>query len=1050
MEKREEDAQVKKLEQAVGSEKPGEDPAPHPVAIDLGLSGGVLADDFDAKKIRRKKKKKAPKNPEAEDSVPTIGLMNASAAPLPVSVGLFTGISLPQAEEKPNIFTDLEVDALEEPGVLRAHLRTAQSKILDLLKENEELRTKAEQMRREIRGLELVIDTRDTRLQQLEKQLHEAHEQAEAQVGPVAARPAPAPAPAPAPESPVPEAAPAPAAAPAPRFASHRMSLAANAISRLDIRAMMAAVTSGAAGGEEDDEDEDETAPPASMAPPPFRPKVVPSIANFTTSAPPTSAPPARPAPTPAAAPAPEKSEKSERAAPAPAHPAPAPVAAVSAPATGSLGVPRPVVAKPRPSPVPAPVPAPAAHAHAAKTPSPPPAAAPAPAPAPAPKPHPVASPAPTPSPSPKPATPAATAKPVVSPAKPASTPTSAGAGAAVMGLVAPAAAGKRYVSYEALKSVNSANYMEGVDLANKEDSLEPSEFARIFGMPYQHSFLRFCSADLMAFDWAPIASIFILIAIGYLMRVINRLDMAAGKPLSSMVVNLTLPGVILVKMISTAFPSNLIVFPFLAFFYDLFQMLGALLAFKIMRRKWPQTWSEDMKPPFLICCTSHNIGLFAYPIFEALYGDTSVFCMALWDLGNSVYIFIIAYGMCYYYRAPEKRDPKPAPPALPGAVELTPVPPAQLLIASAKDARPAAPSNPDACPVAPSSTDCKSDVATCSQATATGPQDHPEDAVVALTPPEPAVLSACIKSPSPPTLDGAPPMMVAAGGSQSDVPPSADVACVQSAPDTPPEAEPKTNGHDDTPCPASNEPGPEDEGPEDEGPEDEDKPGAPSVVVPTPPPTAAPAEPPPAAGLVRRQQTTSSSAPSPNPTPSPAPSVPAAATPGKPPAPRWVALCKKIGSMIPIPVIAYVVVISLNLSGVRAFPEPLRTVFGYFASSNTPLGLVLLGLYLQFWPSFPPRYKWLIIFELLYRYIPGFIFGIGLTALLQFGLGFDRITAIALGSCVLLPLPVTNVAFINEWGLDPQLPGVVCNLTVICSLVAVFVMYGVYYAFGG
>ncbi|KAJ4459894.1 hypothetical protein PAPYR_3952 [Paratrimastix pyriformis] len=469
----------------------------------------------------------------------------------------------------------------------------------------------------------------------------------------------------------------------------------------------------------------------------------------------------------------------------------------------------------------------------------------------------------------------------------------------------------------------------------------------------------------LMAFDVAPIATLFILIALGFVLKTVGRLDDSAGKPVASLLVNLTLPGILMVKMIKTTFDMKLIAFPFIAFTFNCLQLGGGLVLFPILRRKWPGTWNDDLKPPFLLCLTCHNIGVFAYPIFEALYGDTSVYCMAMWDLGNSVYMFGVAYAVSYHYRVTGRDPPKTTTehlqssgPKPGGDVELG------VIVTQ----------TPSEAGVMPGEQQAMSD-------SPRGTVDHPGEAA------------------APPELVEGPVPIGQAGDVVLPAPPQAEPAST-AAPKT---AQPPTGG-----VPLS-----------------DSSVLLPTVAVPTPPPTPTPAS-------------VGGSPPVPSASATGSAIAPVAAAPVPP---RWRRVGKKIGSMVPTPLVIYVIVISLNAAGVRAYPEPLASVFGYLANCNTPLGLLLLGVYLDFHPKMPPRYRWLILAELLYRYLWGFLCGIGLAALLRFGLGFDSITAISLGSCVILPLPVTNIAFCLEFGLDSKLPGIVCNLTVLCSLGAIFVI---------
>lgn len=125
---------------------------PQKPVIDFGLSGGILAEDLDQKKKTRRRKKKS----ATTDDVPIVGIMNAPVAPLPpVSVGLFTGVTLTHDEKPSILLPEEDIDKITDVEALRSRIKIAENRIVDLLKENEELRRNADGMRREIRGLEV-------------------------------------------------------------------------------------------------------------------------------------------------------------------------------------------------------------------------------------------------------------------------------------------------------------------------------------------------------------------------------------------------------------------------------------------------------------------------------------------------------------------------------------------------------------------------------------------------------------------------------------------------------------------------------------------------------------------------------------------------------------------------------------------------------------------------------------------------------------------------------------------------------------------------------
>jgi len=74
------------------------------------------------------------------------------------------------------------------------------------------------------------------------------------------------------------------------------------------------------------------------------------------------------------------------------------------------------------------------------------------------------------------------------------------------------------------------------------------------------------------------------------------------------------------------------------------------------------------------MCSSGQNIGLFAFPLVEALWGEEAVFVMIMWDIGNGMFIWTLTYFVAWYYRTKQTGDALPEPVASPPPL-LTPPP---------------------------------------------------------------------------------------------------------------------------------------------------------------------------------------------------------------------------------------------------------------------------------------------------------------------------------------------------------------------------------------
>ena len=131
-----------------------------------------------------------------------------------------------------------------------------------------------------------------------------------------------------------------------------------------------------------------------------------------------------------------------------------------------------------------------------------------------------------------------------------------------------------------------------------------------------------------------------IIIAIGYIIKKLNIVSQEEGKGIAKLILNVTLPCLVLYVVTSLEFSSEL----FLLFFICLIFSAVVLTFGFIVFRKYP----KEIRGILLMCIIGFNIGLFAYPLIEGIWGIEGLQHIALFDFANAFVIF----GICYVIAA--------------------------------------------------------------------------------------------------------------------------------------------------------------------------------------------------------------------------------------------------------------------------------------------------------------------------------------------------------------------------------------------------------------
>jgi len=126
------------------------------------------------------------------------------------------------------------------------------------------------------------------------------------------------------------------------------------------------------------------------------------------------------------------------------------------------------------------------------------------------------------------------------------------------------------------------------------------------------------------------------IIGLGYALKRGRVFTEEGGKFLAKLIVTLTLPAVIFVNVSTVDLKVDLILMPILAIAYSIVAV--ALAAVLTQKR------SRHERGIILMAAASFNVGNFAFPLIEGIWGAEGLQYAAMFDVGNGLFIFIGCY----------------------------------------------------------------------------------------------------------------------------------------------------------------------------------------------------------------------------------------------------------------------------------------------------------------------------------------------------------------------------------------------------------------------
>ncbi len=135
---------------------------------------------------------------------------------------------------------------------------------------------------------------------------------------------------------------------------------------------------------------------------------------------------------------------------------------------------------------------------------------------------------------------------------------------------------------------------------------------------------------------------IILLIALGYLLKRINFIKSADSQVLSTLVLNVTLPSLVIVNLNSANLDLPFSILPIMMLIYGI---LAKVIMVALFRK-----YDNHVKGSVGMMAASLNIGLFAYPLVETIWPKNGMIYFGMADIGGAIIMFGVTYFVGSYF----------------------------------------------------------------------------------------------------------------------------------------------------------------------------------------------------------------------------------------------------------------------------------------------------------------------------------------------------------------------------------------------------------------
>ena len=140
-----------------------------------------------------------------------------------------------------------------------------------------------------------------------------------------------------------------------------------------------------------------------------------------------------------------------------------------------------------------------------------------------------------------------------------------------------------------------------------------------------------------------------LIIITGFLLKKWKVIQRSDGKALSRIILNFTFPALILSKVRKMPLDTSVFYLPLISFCFCIILMA---LGYFIFRDK-----PAKEKGLMMMAMGGFNIGLFAFPIVEAVWGAQGLQYIAMFDVGNALIILGVGYFLADYFSPKRNKE---------------------------------------------------------------------------------------------------------------------------------------------------------------------------------------------------------------------------------------------------------------------------------------------------------------------------------------------------------------------------------------------------------
>lgn len=132
------------------------------------------------------------------------------------------------------------------------------------------------------------------------------------------------------------------------------------------------------------------------------------------------------------------------------------------------------------------------------------------------------------------------------------------------------------------------------------------------------------------------------IITLGYLIKRFEFVTEKDGKVISKFLMHTTFPALMIVSTARINFEPSLILSPLLCIVLSVFMTVVGWFVFK--------NYPTQLRAILTMGCGGMNVGLFAFPIIEGIWGRDGLVYIAMFDIGNTVIVFGLIYTIGSYF----------------------------------------------------------------------------------------------------------------------------------------------------------------------------------------------------------------------------------------------------------------------------------------------------------------------------------------------------------------------------------------------------------------